>query len=90
MTYWHLARITPDSEAYSVRFPDVPHCYTFGETIEEAIRKAEEVLALHLSVLQDSGKALPTPSSQIPIQPTDDEYAIITCELNEPLVRSAG
>ena len=44
-----LAVFTPiKSRGYNVSFPEYPGCVTFGHTIEEAQKKAEEVLELWL------------------------------------------
>lgn len=35
-----------DDSAYGVHFPDVPGCFSAGETLEEAVRNAGEALRL--------------------------------------------
>ena len=45
----YQAKLTKEKEGgYSVSFPDVPGCFTEGETIEEALINAQEALSLHL------------------------------------------
>jgi len=46
-----------------VSFPDFPGCVTAGRSLEEARRKAEEVLALHISGMVEDGDAIPKPST---------------------------
>jgi predicted RNase H-like HicB family nuclease len=42
-----------------VSFPDFPGCVTAGKSLEEARRKAEEVLALHMRGMVEDGDAIP-------------------------------
>ena len=61
-TYIGLLRKEPDT-CYGVDFPDFPGCITAGETIDEAYRKAQEVLPFHVSGMIEDGEAVPEPSS---------------------------
>jgi len=81
----------PDS-AFGVQFPDVPGCFSAGETLEEASQNAVEALSSHIRMLEADGDAIPQPRSLDAI--VDDE------SLNEaradailvsvPLVRDLG
>ncbi|HWX37774.1 MAG TPA: type II toxin-antitoxin system HicB family antitoxin [Candidatus Sulfotelmatobacter sp.] len=46
-----------------VSFPDFPGCVTAGRSLEEARRKAEEALALHIRGMMEDGDAIPKPST---------------------------
>ena len=46
-----------------VSFPDFPGCVTAGRSLEEARRKAEEVLALHIQGMIEDGERIPRPSN---------------------------
>lgn len=46
-----------------VSFPDFPGCVTAGRSLEDARRKAEEALALHIHGMQEDGEAIPKPST---------------------------
>ena len=46
---------------YSVSFPDVPGCFSQGDTLEEALRMAKEALDLTMEGYLD-GKQLPLPN----------------------------
>lgn len=52
-----------EHSSYGVSFPDLPGCFSGGETEEEAMRNAAEALALHVEALQGEGRELPAPSS---------------------------
>ena len=49
-------------DGISVSFPDLPGCFTCGDTDEEAIKMAEEVLGLHLWGMENGGDPIPEPS----------------------------
>lgn len=90
MTYSFPAHIFPDETTFGVEFPDVPGCYTYGDTIEEALHYAVEALGGHLESLLDIGQELPEPSTEIVHLQPGDIYAVITCEVKTAGMRSAG
>lgn len=49
-------------DGISVEFPDLPGCFTCGDTDEEAIRMAKEAMALHLYGMEQDGDIIPVPS----------------------------
>ena len=49
--------------SYIVDFPDLENVFTDGETLQDAIVQAEDVLALMLTVFEDNGDVIPAPSS---------------------------
>jgi antitoxin HicB len=46
-------------DGYLAYFPALEGCNTWGRTYEEAVRHAEEALALYLETLDELGKAVP-------------------------------
>lgn len=48
--------------AYGVVVPDLPGCFSAGETLEEAISNAREAILLHLDGLLDDKQPAPQPS----------------------------
>jgi predicted RNase H-like HicB family nuclease len=48
--------------AYGVVVPDLPGCFSAGDTLEEAIDNAKEAVELWLEVVIDDGGAVPKPS----------------------------
>ena len=48
---------------YSVDFPGMDACYTFGATMEEALEMAEDVLNLRMVEAEDAGEKIPAPPS---------------------------
>jgi predicted RNase H-like HicB family nuclease len=59
----YIALIHKDANScYGVSFPDVPGVFTAGDTIDEAIRKAAEVLKFAAEDWGDlNGEGFPTP-----------------------------
>lgn len=48
--------------AYGVVVPDLPGCFSAGDTLEEALTNAREAILLHLEGLLDEKRPLPQPS----------------------------
>ena len=68
----YLAIMERADEGYSVYFPDVPGCISWGKDVEEAQIKAREALDLHLYGLVAENERLPEASASVQIQnPTD-------------------
>ena len=44
----YLAVFEPSDEGYSVYFPDLPGCISYGNSYEEAQKDAADSLGLHL------------------------------------------
>jgi|ERR1700688_683807 predicted RNase H-like HicB family nuclease len=49
--------------AYGVVVPDLPGCFSAGDTLDEALMNAQEAILLHLEGLLDDGKPLPKASN---------------------------
>lgn len=48
---------------YSVAFPDLPGCFTEGDSLEEAITMARDALGLYLYSLEEDSEPIPPASS---------------------------
>ena len=60
--YTYPAKITRNKDGILLEFVDFEYLVADGDTIEQAIKNAQEVLALHLIETLDQGKTLPEPS----------------------------
>jgi len=49
--------------AYGVVVPDLPGCFSAGDTLDEALTSSREAILLHLEGLLDDGQAFPMPST---------------------------
>lgn len=67
MKYVYPAVFTKDGDGYTVNFPDIDGCFTEGNSLNEALEMAQDVLNLMLMTMEDEG---------IPISPASDIHAI--------------
>jgi predicted RNase H-like HicB family nuclease len=52
-----------EGEAFGVVVPDLPGCFSAGDTMEEAMVQAEEAIAAWIETALDAGQDIPQPSS---------------------------
>jgi predicted RNase H-like HicB family nuclease len=52
-----------DTAAYGVVVPDLPGCFSAGDTLDEAVTGAEEAAAAWIDAMLDAGEAIPAASS---------------------------
>ncbi|HEX8666221.1 MAG TPA: type II toxin-antitoxin system HicB family antitoxin [Beijerinckiaceae bacterium] len=57
----HYVAIVEDEEgkAVGVWFPDLPGCFSAGDTLDEAMLNAREAVALYAEALREDGRAMP-------------------------------
>lgn len=67
-----------DSEAYTVIFPDLQGCVTYGDSINDALRMAQDVLGAYLFEYYTKPNEIPKASSiddiELKIDEEDKEY----------------
>jgi len=65
-------------DGISISFPDIPGCFSCGDTDEEAINMAEEALGLHLYSMEQDGDPIPEPSrgENIYLEPTERIFLV--------------
>lgn len=52
-----------ENHAYGVVVPDVPGCFSAGDTLEEAFINAKEAIAFHIEGMLEDGEEIPQPTS---------------------------
>lgn len=52
-----------DDQAFGVVVPDLPGCFSAGDTLDEAVDNAKEAIELWLETVIDDGGAVPSPES---------------------------
>lgn len=68
----YLAVLEPGKDgSYSVSFPDLPGCFSYGDNLAEAQRMAEEAASLHVYGMERDGDEIPTPSLDLSREITD-------------------
>ena len=63
MRYPIAIEIGTETAAYGIVVPDLPGCFSAGDTIDEAVSAAEEAAAAWIDATLDAGGAVPAPSS---------------------------
>lgn len=63
-----------DGSVYGVTVPDIPGCFSSGETLDEAINNAREAIYGHLEVLLEEGEGIDLKSSAVESLAKEDVY----------------
>ena len=63
MRYPIAIEIGTDTSAYGVVVPDLPGCFSAGDTIDDAVSAAEEAAAAWIDATLDAGGVVPAASS---------------------------
>lgn len=50
-----------EHHAFGVEVPDLPGCFSAGDTLDEAIDQAKDAIMLHIEGLLDDGEPIPHP-----------------------------
>lgn len=58
----YLAVLEEAKDGFSIYFPDLPGCASFGDSIEDAAVKAAEALELHIYGMEKDGDVVPMPT----------------------------
>ena len=61
-----------EDTAFGVVVPDLPGCFSAGDTLDEAMAGAEEAAAAWIDATLDAGEAIPAPSSLEALQQNAD------------------
>ena len=85
----YLAVFEPVETGYSVYFPDILGCVSYGEDFEEAQKQAAEALGLHLYGMEKDGEEIPSPSKTILVNlETAPGYMVSPVTIFPDLVRN--
>ncbi len=57
--------LLPDEDNYQAVFPHYPNCITFGATVEEALKNAQEAIELLLEAEAEEGSLPFPPNAQV-------------------------
>lgn len=72
--------------SYGAYVPDLPGCFTVGETLEETQTLIQEAIEFHIEGLQEDGELVPTPSLNLSTHcdiPFLGKHKIIETYINE-------
>lgn len=87
-TYMYPAIFDYADDGISVEFPDLEGCFTFGNTDEEALLMAKEVLGLWMEIVEKDNEDIPKPSSLLDIE-VEDNQRVVLVDVWMPTVRKA-
>lgn len=57
--------IQAEREGFSAFFPDLPGCFSEGDTLGELMVMAEDAVATYLSALREAGDPIPRPKHRV-------------------------
>jgi len=63
-----------DGSVYGVTVPDIPGCFSFGETIEQAIQNTKDAIYSHVELLYEMGDAVDITVSQLDVLVSNPDY----------------
>jgi predicted RNase H-like HicB family nuclease len=62
-----------EDSCYGVTVPDIPGCFSAGESLDEAINNVQEAISSHLEILAEDQKLAPK-SSLVDIHINNEDY----------------
>ncbi len=71
--------------AYGVIVPDLPGCFSAGDTLEEAFDNAREAIDAHCEILAEDGQHLPAPETMAVHQANPDFAGWIWALVDVPI-----
>lgn len=74
----YLAVFEKSDDGYSVYFPDLPGCISWGSSLAQAQSMAREALELHLYGMEQDNEKIPAPSENLNGLSPDDIVVLIT------------
>lgn len=74
MKYVYPVLFTRENDIYNVSVPDLPGCFTFGETLSEAIEMARDAICMWLCDAEDKGENIPKASLITNLSPQKDSF----------------
>jgi predicted RNase H-like HicB family nuclease len=88
MRYPILIEEGTEETAFGVVVPDLPGCFSAGDTLDEALDAAREAVAAWIDAMLDSGEAIPKPSSLEDIRrlPGYEGWTLGLVELDDALL----
>ncbi len=89
MRYPVVVHKDPESD-YGVTVPDLPGCFSAGETLDEALEQAVEAIECHLEGLLMDGESVPAPHTLEYHQSNPDYADGIWALVNVDITRLSG
>lgn len=81
LRYTVLLRKNTDVPGYSVMVPELLGCFTFGDTVEEALANAREAIECRLEAMAQDGE-------EIPVE--EEPFVVATVSVEAPAKEQAA
>lgn len=75
MRYPVAIELGDDRQAFGVVVPDLPGCFSAGDSLDEALGNAEEAVVAWIDAMLDAGQPIPQPSSIDALRDQHPEWA---------------
>ncbi|KAF1690929.1 type II toxin-antitoxin system HicB family antitoxin [Pseudoxanthomonas taiwanensis] len=79
-----------DTTAFGVVVPDLPGCFSAGDTLEEAFENAKEAIDLHVETLLEDGGTIPVPRPLAEHQANPDLAGFVFGFVDVPVEKYLG
>ena len=84
MTKVFPAKVHKENDGFWLEFPDLPGCFTQGDSLEELMENAEEALGVFLAVKIENEEDIPKPSDIRQIsESSDDLKTYVSVDVNK-------
>ena len=84
MTKVFPAKVHKENDGFWLEFPDLPGCFTQGDSLEELMENAEESLGAFLAVKMENDEEIPKPSDIRQIsESSDDLKTYVSVDVNK-------
>src|ERR1043166_7711880 len=75
MNYPIAIEIGDDTHAVGVVVPDLPGCFSAGDTVDEAVKNAEKAITAWIDTMLDAGESIPRASSLADLVHANPDYS---------------
>ncbi len=75
MRYPIAIELGDEAQAFGVVVPDLPGCFSAGDTLDEALNNAEEAVVAWIDAMLDRGEVIPQPSLIDSLSAAHPEFA---------------
>ncbi len=90
MRYPIAIELGDERHACGVTVPDLPGCFSAGDTLDDALNNAEEAILLHLEGLLEDGQSIPQPSRLEDLQRKPDYQGWVWAVVEADLAKLSG
>lgn len=82
MLFVYSAIFHQEEDSYWVEFPDLPGCQTYGSTITDALKSAQEALSGYLLTILEQNEKLTTAFDSSLYHLEDGFTSLVSCDIN--------